>query len=390
MATQLEFFHTFAWNIAYERNVGGMNKLARYITIACGIAVAAFLVWFFSSIVWYLVISMVISLIGKPLVTLMTRLRIGSWRCPSALAAAVTLLGLLGLAALFCWGMVPLLASQFDELKSLEPSVILSNFQEPMNHVQGLITRFLPENMRDFSIQNEIKTQLVNFFDASFFTSFFSSTASLITSFVIALFSISFISFYFLKEEKLSVEGITFFFPARYEENIKHAMQRVTSLLLRYFVGLIIESIVVMVLTTLGVWAMQLPFNTAVVIGLLAGILNVIPYVGALIALALALIIAAAMFTTVGGAFSFATLLILVVILFLAVRMVDNFFLQPYIYASSANATPLEIFIILLMAGQIAGVVGMLLAIPAYTVIRVFAKEFFNNFHMVQRLTKNI
>lgn len=367
-----------------------MNKLARNITIACGIAVVAFLIWFFSSIVWYLVISMVISLIGKPIVSLLTRTRIGSWRCPDALAATVTLLALLGVAALFCWGMVPLLASQFDELKSLEPGVMLSNFQAPLDHVQGLIIRFLPENMHDFSLENEIKSQLVNFFDASFFTSFFSSTASLITSLVIAIFSVSFISFYFLKESKLSVEGISFFFPARYEENIQHAMQRVTSLLQRYFVGLIIESFVVMILTLLGIWAFQLPFNTAVVIGLLAGILNVIPYVGALIALALALIISAAMFTTVGGAVSLGTLMLLVILLFLAVRLVDNFFLQPYIYASSANATPLEIFIILLMAGQIGGVVGMLMAIPAYTVIRVFAKEFFNNFHMVQRLTKNI
>ena len=69
---------------------------------------------------------------------------------------------------------------------------------------------------------------------------------------------------------------------------------------------------------------------------------------------------------------------------------VDNFILQPLLYSNRAKAHPLEIFLVILIAGSMAGVLGMLLAIPAYNVIRVFAKEFFYNFRVVQKLTEKI
>ena len=74
----------------------------------------------------------------------------------------------------------------------------------------------------------------------------------------------------------------------------------------------------------------------------------------------------------------------------LAAQLIDNFILQPLLYSNSVNAHPLEIFIVILMAGQFAGVVGMLLAIPTYTVLRVIGKEFFTNFKLVRKLTEKI
>ena len=75
---------------------------------------------------------------------------------------------------------------------------------------------------------------------------------------------------------------------------------------------------------------------------------------------------------------------------FWSLRVVDNFVLQPVLYSNRAKAHPLEIFLVILIAGSLAGVLGMLLAIPAYNVIRVFAKEFFTNFRVVQKLTEKI
>jgi predicted PurR-regulated permease PerM len=68
----------------------------------------------------------------------------------------------------------------------------------------------------------------------------------------------------------------------------------------------------------------------------------------------------------------------------------DNIFFQPLIFSSSVKAHPLEIFLVILIAGTLAGITGMILAIPTYTVIRVFAKEFLNKFRVVQKLTRNI
>ena len=77
-------------------------------------------------------------------------------------------------------------------------------------------------------------------------------------------------------------------------------------------------------------------------------------------------------------------------VVFLVVQLIDNFVFQPMIYSSSVKAHPLEIFLVILMASSIAGVPGMILAIPTYTILRVVAKEFFNQFPIVQNITKDI
>jgi predicted PurR-regulated permease PerM len=74
----------------------------------------------------------------------------------------------------------------------------------------------------------------------------------------------------------------------------------------------------------------------------------------------------------------------------LTTQLIDNYLFQPFIYSSSVKAHPLEIFIVILIAGYVGGVIGMLVAIPAYTVIRVFAGEFLSHFKIVQRLTKSL
>jgi predicted PurR-regulated permease PerM len=83
-------------------------------------------------------------------------------------------------------------------------------------------------------------------------------------------------------------------------------------------------------------------------------------------------------------------LLIFMTVVFVSVQLIDNFVFQPLIFSNSVHAHPLEIFIVLLIAGSVGGILGMLLAIPSYTVLRVFAKEFFNKFRVVQKLTKKI
>ena len=80
----------------------------------------------------------------------------------------------------------------------------------------------------------------------------------------------------------------------------------------------------------------------------------------------------------------------IVLAIMLTVQLIDNFIYQPLIYSTSIKAHPLEIFIVLLIAGHIGGIVGMLVAIPAYTVIRVIASRFFYDFKIVKRLIPDV
>ena len=76
--------------------------------------------------------------------------------------------------------------------------------------------------------------------------------------------------------------------------------------------------------------------------------------------------------------------------LYLTAQLIDNFIYQPLIYSTSIKAHPLEIFIVLLMAGHIGGTIGMLVAIPAYTVLRVIAIRFFYQYKVIQRLVPDL
>jgi predicted PurR-regulated permease PerM len=145
-----------------------------------------------------------------------------------------------------------------------------------------------------------------------------------------------------------------------------------------------------MTLNTIGLSIIGISFNTAIVIGLFTGILNLIPYVGPLAGMLLGSLIGLATNLQLNFTTELLPLLGYMIIVFTIVQLIDNFVFQPIIFSNSVNAHPLEIFIVLLIAGSVGGIMGMLLAIPAYTVIRVFSKEFFNNFRLVQKLTEKI
>jgi predicted PurR-regulated permease PerM len=179
-------------------------------------------------------------------------------------------------------------------------------------------------------------------------------------------------------------------FPEKYEQQIEHALVSVNQLLRRYFVGIIIQSILIGTLDTIGLMIVGIKFDTAMVIGLIAGILNVIPYVGPLTGAIFAVLIGVATNLNLDFSTQLVPLIGYILLVFVVTRVIDDVLFQPLIFSSSVNAHPLEIFIVLLVAGNIAGILGMLLAIPAYTVIRVFAKEFFNKFRVVEKLTRKI
>lgn len=367
-----------------------MNRLARYIIIVVSIAAIGYVLWFFNSIVWYIIIAMVISLMGRPIVQLLRRIKIRNWRCPYSLGAAIALVALFVFFGMLFRAFFPLVATQFEELRGVDPKQLMDTFSTSLASLDQAITTILPNDAKQFSLLEEMQKQVSSFINADLFRSVFSSTATFIGDMLVALFSVSFIAFFFMKDDGLFVRGLTFFFPQKYEENIVHAVSRSELLLRRYFIGLILESFVITILTVIGMLLLGFSFNTALVIGIMAGILNVIPYIGAIISLGIALLISLALASTGTAPMELSRLILFIVIIFVGVRFIDNLFLQPYIYSSSAQAHPLEIFIVLLMAGQLAGMLGMFLAIPAYTIARVVGKEFFSNFHLVQRLTKNI
>jgi predicted PurR-regulated permease PerM len=178
--------------------------------------------------------------------------------------------------------------------------------------------------------------------------------------------------------------------PVDYENEVTHAMLSIKKLLMRYFLAIILDMLVIFVLTTIGMTILGLGFQHALVLGLVGGIFNIIPYVGPIISIIFGMLIGILTHADANFYTEIMPLLGWMLLVYVIINILDATLVQPFIFSNSVKAHPLEVFLVILTAGTLAGVPGMILAIPSYTVIRVIAKEFFHNFKFVKKLTKNI
>ncbi len=347
------------------------QTLLRFTVGAAITAVVLFLMWYFSSIVIYILVSAVLAIMGRPLVARISRGRIGRWRVPRWCGALVTLL----------------VTNKLYQLAHLDFSTGLTSVEEPLQRIQDYLTHFfsLPETQVSFKDTLILFLQSLINFDT--INTAFSSVVSLAVSSVIAFFSISFITFFFLRDDGLFYAMVTALFPDRYQQNVTHALNSVTVLLFRYFRGILAESFLLMLAVSLVMMAFGMRAQDAFFIGLIMGVMNVVPYAGPTIGGAVS--VCMGIITPIEGMSIGHTMLVIAGSL-LILKGLDDFVLQPTLYSERVKAQPLEIFLVILIAGSLAGVIGMLLAIPLYTVLRVFAKEFFSQISLVRKLTEKI
>lgn len=359
----------------------------RYALGIAATALALYLLWFFSDIVIYILISAVLGIIGRPLVSRITALKIRGKSISRSIAALLTTVVMWVLFATFFSIFIPLIFNKLSEFSNLDIAQVVSSINSPIIAIQNYLSDTFAISMREFSLTETLASSIRDWLNLDMVNSVVGSFVSTATDFVIALFSVTFITFFFLKEDDLFYSMITTIFPKRYEENIIRALDSVTVLLVRYFTGILAESFILMIVVSLILLLFGASAENAFFTGLIVGVFNVIPYVGPMIGLAIGLFVGVV--SPIEGMTLAQTLLVTGGTI-LTAQGLDNFVLQPVLYSNRVKAHPLEIFIVILIAGNLAGVVGMLLAIPSYTVIRVFAKEFFNNFRVVQALTENL
>jgi predicted PurR-regulated permease PerM len=367
-----------------------MGKVYQNLLIVAGIIIALFLAWYFRNIVAYLMISAVLALVGKPIVEFLCKIRIKDRKLPRWLCVSAALGAIMLIIYLFLSFFIPLIASHAQALANMNIGDIVSLLTDPFIQLEKVINTAFPDS--NFSINTLLREKIESIFDSSVILEYFGSITNFIASMAIAIFSISFITFFFMKEENLFIDGVVILFPAQYESGIRHAWNNATKLLMRYFIGVFFDMICVMIVLTIGLkFVVGLDFGTAILLGFISGILNVIPYVGPLISAIIGVVVTTA---NIGVVIPLETgysgIFLKVLCVFIVMKILDDTLFQPYIFANSIKAHPLEIFLLILIAGSFAGVVGMLIAIPTYTVLRVFAKEFFNRFRVVQKLTEKI
>jgi len=379
-----------------ERSI---DRLARYIIYLAAAAIICGICWYFKSVIIYIVLAAVVALIGKPIIAFGRKLHIGGKRIPSWILAVLTIIIIFSLLLIIVTQIIPVVSSIVQSIttnvqaKALDASP--KSFTDFLDRVNYNLQVLFPSLGYDFKIENYAIDYIKNTFSISSGISSVSnvigSVASIVADLGIALFSVVFISFFFLKDESLFKKIIAALSPKKHEEQAKKAIGRIEHLLSRYFIGLIIEVAGVATINFLGLWTIgNLSFYNAFGIAFIAGLLNVIPYVGPLtggvIGTILGMSLKISYALSIGAPIHFWAWAATLIAIFVFTQLIDNFIFQPFIYSTSIKSSPLEIFIVLLMAGHIGGIVGMLVAIPSYTVIRVIASEFFYDVKFIQRL----
>lgn len=415
-----------------------LKKYQRYLVTGIPILIVGLLVFYFSSIFSYLVLAWVVSMIGAPLHNKMRPLLGNSG------AAVTTLVSFALILSATLYLFIPPILQQARNLSKVDYEKVIVSLEEPIKDwneylirrgileepvtvdqdsvdaaviakdrvqiikIDSILQRVdsnkthinlvinLPANHNNdpapIAVEDEsgdffdrVRSNLIQFLNPSKIQTIFSSVVGALGNTLVTIMSVFFIAFFFLKEQGLFTRMVQSVMPNESEDKWVHAIDQSAEMLKRYFVGVILQIIVITVLvsTILSI----LGFKYALLIGFFAALMNVIPYVGPILGATFGMIITISSNLDASFYSDLLPKLGIIAVVFGCMQMLDNFIIQPNIFSKSVKAHPLEIFIIVLMGAQLGGVVGMILAIPVYTIIRVLAKVFLSEFKVVQRIT---
>ena len=359
------------------------NGILRALGIVVGITLTLYFLYQIRSVIAYLAIAAVIALLGRPIVLFLRR----KLKFPNTLAVIVTMVIfvaiLLGIIALF----VPLINEQGRSLSLLDIDALKSD----VNTLYLQILEYMGASTTDLNelIKNsDLEKSVLEGLNLSFIPNILNSFLDVLSTFSIGLFSVLFISFFFLKDSKLLQKGLLTFIPQKKEGSLVVSIDKINGLLSRYFIGILVQLTILFVIYMITLLIVGV--DNAIVIAFLCALFNIIPYVGPIIG---AVIMVTLTMTSHLG-MDFSTVILpkagYVLIGVLVGQMVDNFFSQPFIFSTSVRSHPLEIFLVIIIAGLLFGVVGMVVAVPGYTAIKVILKEFLRENSFVRKFTKNV
>ena len=343
-----------------------------------GLCIITWLLFQLKILLIYIVIAGIVSLIGRPI----NQFLIQRLKMRNILGTCITIFFLLGLLISLFSLFVPLLVQQGENLSLLEVDLLKNNIQ---TLVEEISIYFQLDNsfwQQQISVDNLF--QNVNF---GLLPELLNQTLELLGGFTIGLFSIVFILFFFLKDSHLQKQIILALVNDKITDRVEKSIEKTKNLLSRYFLGLLLQISILLIIYSIVLAVFNV--ENAFIIAFLCALLNLIPYLGPIVGAVLMMLLTMSSF--IGADFSSVILpkTIYVMIGFCVGQMIDNFFSQPYIFSNSVKSHPLEIFIVILASGTLIGPVGMIIAIPLYTTLKVISQEFLSENKIVKSLTKN-
>ncbi len=364
-----------------------MRQILKYTGYILLLLIVGFLIYKFYYIIGWLLVAAVVSFVGEPMVKFFDRIHIKKFHVPhwlsTLLSLFIILIFFLGLLAV----LVPLIISQANAIMKIDVTQLGEEFQGPIQWFDSKL-RASGTLQEDQSLNDYLSERVRSIVNLENIGSFLGGFISAAGNIFVGLFAIVFISFFFLKDENMFEDGVLLVIPSKYDKGTKRVIADSKVLLKRYFIGILLELISVISLMSLGLWILGV--KNALLIGFFAGIMNIIPYLGPVLGAVIGLSLGITGTLAGGDVSELVPVIIKLVSVIFVVQFIDNNILVPMIYAKSVKSHPLEIFLVIIMGGGLAGFPGMLMAVPVYTVLRVIAREFFQEFRVVQKMTEKM
>jgi predicted PurR-regulated permease PerM len=353
------------------------NGILRTLAIIAAIAIGLFILFKISTVIVYLIVAILFTLIASPLVRFLKE----KFKFKNTLAVSTTLFVFLLFITGFVLLFVPLIINQVDKLSLLDIDSLRQNYAAVIEQLSNYLSNY---NVNLSSLLDS--SSLIKSIDFNFIPSFVNGLINILGNISVGLISVLFISFFLLKDKAYYFESFKSLLPKSNKLKIISSVKESKELLSRYFIGLILQLLIVFILYYIVLLIFGV--DNSFIIALLCAVLNIIPYIGPVIGILFAAILT--MISNLNGDFSTEIIptTIYVIIGFIIVQLIDNMINQPLIFSKSTNSHPLEIFLIILIIGSLFGIIGMIIAVPTYTVLKVMAKQFFPNNTFVKLLTK--
>lgn len=338
----------------------------------------------FFKIFIYIAISVFLFLIGYPITYRIESIRIKRKKIPDSIAALLTLTILLGVFSLFFILIVPPLLDQVNSLSTLNYYDVIQNVLHQFPALKGLMAQLGTEA----ALKHSIETRAHGLMDSQNISLLINNVFSYLGAIVSGIVCVLFITFFFLKDELIVKQSLLLVMPSRYEVKVRDVLRTSKQMLSGYFVGLIIDMLIVGTLVGVSLWLCGI--KNALIIAVVAGVFNVIPYLGPVITALVAFFLGASSCIATEHYELIRTVMTKISIVLVSVYALDALLIQPFIFSNTVKAHPLEVFLVTLMAGSLAGISGMILAMPTYTLFRIIAKEFLTQFKFFKKITEQI
>jgi predicted PurR-regulated permease PerM len=353
------------------------NGILRALAIITGMLFLGYFLFAIQSVIIYIIIAGILSLIARPIILFLRK----KLKFPNTIAVVFTMILMLGMLTGLIVLFIPLIAEQGKSLSLLEVDELQKNIQEIFNQTTTYFSS------KGIDVLDELKNvDLITQFKE--IPNLLNAILGALGSLSVGLFSVLFISFFFMKDSQLLKKGVMTIIPNGTEGRFSKSLETINSLLSRYFIGLLFQITILFILYTLILLIFDI--DNAIVIAFLCALLNLIPYVGPIIGAVIMFILS--MTSNIGLHFQSEIISTSLWILFwyLIAQLIDNFISQPLIFSKTTKSHPLEIFLIIIIGGILFGVVGMITAIPLYTALKVILKEFLSENKIVKSITKDI